>query len=212
MRMHHEYLSSKRKACFVTLTYSPKCLPLVLDSNNVPRETLFKKDVQNYFKRLRNNVDKKIRYYAAGEYGSKGNRPHYHLCIFGLTPDAWKDASGFVYLENKDTCDIGFDSVWKMGIVSVSHDFGVEAGAYAAKYATKVIRAKGFSYAPRIPPFQLQSLGIGKEYALKNGDDIKKNSTSHNQATKNQYPATTKNSLTSPTKIIKTLSKKKMNF
>ena len=64
---------------FITLTYR--------DSSYI----LVKKDLQDFIKRLRTNLqrsgyDKKIRYFACGEYGTKKGRCHFHLLIYG-----WKD-------------------------------------------------------------------------------------------------------------------------
>ena len=44
--------------------------------------TLSKDDLQKFFKRLRKNYGKKVRYFACGEYGPKHYRPHYHLLFF----------------------------------------------------------------------------------------------------------------------------------
>ena len=194
MRMYHQYLSSGRKGAFVTLTYSPKTVPVVLDDKGNVHGTLVKKDLQDYMKRFRFFCNTPFKYYMVGEYGSKNKRPHYHICMFGITPDEWKIVSEFISCENKQTCDIGFDKRWGKGLVSVSHDFGVEAGAYAAKYATKVIRARGYSYFPRIAPFQLQSLGIGKTYAEENAEEIKKNSIWFRAVSKKAYRGITKKS------------------
>src|ERR1044072_3765305 len=61
-------------AHFVTLTYSNDFVPIT--ANNFM--TLDKKHVQKFMKLLRYYSPKfpKIKYYAAGEYGSKTWRPH----------------------------------------------------------------------------------------------------------------------------------------
>lgn len=62
------------RAGFATLTY---------DDDNVP-DTLEKRDLQLFFKRLRKNAVRPIRYFACGEYGERNKRPHYHAVLFGL--------------------------------------------------------------------------------------------------------------------------------
>lgn len=77
-RLLHE-LQSWDSAQFVTLTYDTEHLPS--DSG------LHKDDLQKFMKRLRKELDydqRKIRYFGCGEYGDLGDRPHYHLIIFGL--------------------------------------------------------------------------------------------------------------------------------
>lgn len=60
---------------FVTLTYDPKCEPVGL----VPA------DLQGWIKRVRRGLgERKVRYYAVGEYGELAGRPHYHVALFGL--------------------------------------------------------------------------------------------------------------------------------
>lgn len=62
--------------CFVTLTYDQASLP--------KGHTLVKRDLQNFMKRLRKNIEpRKVRFYACGEYGEKTARPHYHILLFG---------------------------------------------------------------------------------------------------------------------------------
>lgn len=60
---------------FVTLTYANEYLP--------PGGALDKSHLRDFFKRLRSRMgDKKIRYFAVGEYGDESSRPHYHAIIF----------------------------------------------------------------------------------------------------------------------------------
>lgn len=66
---------------WITLTYN--CLSL-------PDDGLIKRDVQNFFKRLRERIsrvvgqDIRIRFVAVGEYGGNTARAHYHAIIYGL--------------------------------------------------------------------------------------------------------------------------------
>lgn len=74
-------------AHFVTLTYDTHTIPITKSG----RLTLDKKDLQKFIKRLRKykRVSRsKIIYYAVGEYGTKGARPHYHLIIFNSDPSS----------------------------------------------------------------------------------------------------------------------------
>lgn len=65
------------RSCFVTLTYNDEHLPSGASLN--------RKDLVNFFKRLRKSLDGlKLRYYYCGEYGSQTERPHYHFCAYGI--------------------------------------------------------------------------------------------------------------------------------
>ena len=118
-RMMLELDHHNGKAIFVTLTY---------DNENVPFTeedefglfgwfSLWKPDLQKFFKRLRKKYkDKEVRYYAAGEYGSNTFRPHYHAIIFGLSLEDFSDLRprgrnelGQVHYESKE-----FQSIWKL--------------------------------------------------------------------------------------------------
>lgn len=72
---------------FLTLTYATQHLPF--SKNSLP--TLYKKDLQDFFKRLRKaqfgNEKGDIKYYATGEYGTDNNRPHYHVILFNADQD-----------------------------------------------------------------------------------------------------------------------------
>lgn len=64
---------------FLTLTYAPENLPSGL--------SLVPEHFTNFMKRLRKYLDqvhgKKARYLMCGEYGDKGQLPHYHCLLFG---------------------------------------------------------------------------------------------------------------------------------
>lgn len=71
VRNYYEEMAHNKK-CFITLTYKDN-----------PR-ILIKKDLQDFIKRLRKQIEPiKIRYFGCGEYGTKNSRPHYHLIIYG---------------------------------------------------------------------------------------------------------------------------------
>jgi len=61
--------------CFITLTYDDKHMP--------PGQTLVKKHLQDFYRSLRQKGFN-FRYFSAGEYGEKTNRPHYHAILFGI--------------------------------------------------------------------------------------------------------------------------------
>jgi hypothetical protein len=76
VRIMHE-MSCHDNAVFATLTYDDDHLP--------PDRSISKDELQRFIKRLRKELgDRKIRYFACGEYGETTNRPHYHAIIFGL--------------------------------------------------------------------------------------------------------------------------------
>lgn len=86
-------LKQSYSSTFVTLTYDHKHLRYSAAKRSA---TLYKRDVQLFFKRLRKSLNKtygsqpllqRIRYVVAGEYGSKNKRPHYHILLFSGLPE-----------------------------------------------------------------------------------------------------------------------------
>lgn len=76
-------LDHSKKAIFVTLTYNNEHVPqsdISYDGEYLGDNgafTLYRKDLQDFFKRVRKALPgKEVRYYAAGEYGSNTDRPH----------------------------------------------------------------------------------------------------------------------------------------
>ena len=88
------------KKSFLTLTYSDENLP----KNHLGINTLDKTHLQTFFKNLRSKLKSPIRYYAVGEYGTKGERginPHYHVLLYGADQadeqkisDSWRLPAG----------------------------------------------------------------------------------------------------------------------
>ena len=110
--------------------------------------TLWKKDLQMFIDRLRKrefrHSKRSIKYYACGEYGSEGGRPHYHLIVFNLSKKVLADVS----------------EIWDMkGIVDVKP---VTDGriCYVAKYVVKPEE----DHSKKARPFSIQSQGLGSNY------------------------------------------------
>lgn len=135
---------------FVTLTYDTKYVPISCNGFM----SLSKRDVQLFLKRLRKETTKRkrrngaIKYYAAGEYGGKTKRPHYHLILFNAEHDdilsAWRDPKT------------------KQPIGSVH--FGTVSGAsvgYTLKYIHKKCFRPMHRNDDREPEFGLMSKDLG---------------------------------------------------
>lgn len=129
----HKYSSGSH---FVTLTYHPKYLPY--DGK------LSKRELQLFMKRLR-KLNTKLRYYAVGEYGSKGGRPHYHLLLFGdLNPNTVRKAwtKGIVHIGKVSFASIAYCTKY---IVQAKKDgmFTLMSRRYAigGKYLTDMMIA-----------------------------------------------------------------------
>lgn len=129
---------------FVTLTYNTDHVPI--SPNGFM--TLNKRDFQLFMKRLRKSLPKnspKIKYYCAGEYGEKTNRPHFHAIMFNV-PD--------IELIN---------DAWQLGTVHVG-SVSEASVKYTAKYIDKDKRIPMFKNDDRIREFSLKSKGLGESY------------------------------------------------
>lgn len=146
-------------SCFLTLTYNDNDLyPITRAPSGY--KTLNKRDLVNFFKRLRKNseydAEFPIRYYACGEYGSKHWRPHYHAVVFNCpAPDivcrAW----------STESADLGH----RVAIGNVY--FGTVTGAsvgYVLKYMFKDKKVPLHAKDDRLPEFALMSKRLGDNY------------------------------------------------
>lgn len=118
---------SQKKKCFITLTYEENPIILV------------KKDLQDFFKRLRRMFDYhkiggKIRYFASGEYGEMNYRPHFHAIIYG-----WEDENAEYLTLNKKNKIVMQSKIiqeaWGLGRTSYQSFSNYEA-PYIALYNT----------------------------------------------------------------------------
>lgn len=163
--------------CFITLTY---------DDANLPEyRTLVKKDLTDFFKRLRKAVDPvKLRYFAVGEYGEKTSRPHYHIILFGTAFEA--DRKLYKQRTNPLFTSETLSKAWGKGFAN----FGAvtfESAAYCARYCLKKVnsRKEDFEVAcvldtgeiiSRIPEFSVMSRrpGIGSTWYDFYGEDVRR--------------------------------------
>lgn len=175
IRAIHEMYTTKPENCqFLTLTYKPK--HLVINKKTKPeneydkRGTLVPKHVTDFIKRLRKKIKKPIKYIYCGEYGGERWRPHYHIVIYGFRKESENpDKHTFTGEGQK-----WWDKLWGWGHVDVDdkrmHEHAIQ---YVTGYTRKKITNKYKGYLiyqqnGRVPPYQRQSQGIGKDWAIKN--------------------------------------------
>ena len=118
-------------------------MTLTYDDEHLPKTgSLVPEDLQKFLKKLRRFIeyhgsDKKIRFFACGEYGDNFCRPHYHAIIYNLDiPDLKRFSTSFsgdtYYTSNT------INSIWKNGYVIIGQ-VTFESCAYVARYVTKKI-------------------------------------------------------------------------
>lgn len=147
IRLHYEQLASIT-SYFITLTYAaaPR-------SYNYLRTTI-KKDLINYFKRLRKD-ESDLKYYAVSEYGEISQRPHYHAIIFNV-----KDVNNIAkaWILNGDP--IGNIHIGQVEPASIK---------YVTGYLGKKIGIPFTDYDDREKEFSIMSKGLGFRYVEKTG-------------------------------------------
>lgn len=147
-RLLHE-MQYYENSIFLTLTYDDSSLPESME--------LVPADLRNFWKRLRKNLDVKIKYYACGEYGTHFGRPHYHAIVFGLS--------------NKDYKII--DDAWDLGFIKVG-SVTEQSIRYVASYIMDKDQSINMSEFTgiKVAPFSRSSNGLGKRYVLENKDRL----------------------------------------
>lgn len=172
IRCAHEMHQYEENA-FLTLTYE------IMPEN----EGLIKKDLQDFFKRYRDylsrHLNKKIRYYACGEYGEKRGRPHFHAIIFN---HHFEDREQLFLSKGQQAYSSKIlTKLWGHG-QAITMDATIGTAIYVSKYITKKItgdmaREAYFSHIDpetgeiheKIPEFTTMSLkpGLGLPWLKK---------------------------------------------
>lgn len=178
---------------FLTLTYSPEEVPtaiisetelkedgslermmyrggtnIIEDGELVTAQTLYPRDLELFWKRLRKNTGQKVRYFACGEYGSTTNRPHYHAIVYGLKLD---DLELIGHNQNHQPLYTSktVEEIWGHGIICIAHN-NWETAAYVSRYIMKKQYGKGaiedYNARGQLPEFTRMSRnpGIGRQY------------------------------------------------
>ena len=170
--MHEASLRSSNS--FLTLTYDDDHIHW---SPITGEQTLYKRDLQLFFKRLRKYLEKfnvKVRFFACGEYGDNTFRPHYHVILFGWSfPDRqlYKlSNAGFPYYVSRV-----LDRIWSLGNCMVA-DVTFDSCAYVARYVTKKLNGEAgkLKYEGIQPEFVNMSRrpGIGADWFAKYSSDV----------------------------------------
>lgn len=196
LRCMHEF-TSWNDACFVTFTYD--------DANLPANSTLVLSDFQNFWKRLRKLLGKrKIRYYGCGEYGERSDRPHYHAVIFGLSVEdahtliGLSSDSRFQYLNKERTWNKGF-----IFVGTVTYDSIRYVTQYIDKKYSKEMNEHVYYSQNRIPPFQVCSIGIGKQFCDKEGERMKKDLFTSYKGVKYSIPRYYRKRLKMPSEVFR---------
>lgn len=154
--------------CLVTLTYSDKNVPWLVNSNTGEAyRTVNKKHVQDWLKRFRTRYErqygktKKFKYFYTSEYGPTTFRPHGHGVFFGLSKleiapllNDWRKRYGFVKVS------------W---INPLDQKHKTNAMRYVAKYCSKgEFECPLVEQGKVLKTFHLISKKIGYEYIPRN--------------------------------------------
>lgn len=143
-------------------------LKTFLDNLNKRQRRLIKNDIANGVQTLlnENGKPKLARYIAAGEYGERKDRPHYHVVMWGIHPDLLKQIEDEAHnkIEQKNC-------LWQYGSIQVKDRVQSKNGPqpidgkgirYSLKYILEGGKAPG-----REPTFRLWSKALGKIYLEK---------------------------------------------
>lgn len=174
---------------FITLTYDDDHLPMnyYYDDNlgidTYGYGTLVSDELSKFIKRVRTNYERlgytnKLRFFGCGEYGSKGQRPHYHVIIFGLKLDDLKPAPAYMLKGVKHDKNFLYDyytsdfiaNCWQHRGLHIIGNVTYDSCAYTARYIVDKLNGDmaeiEYTDQNRIPPFVRMSRmpGIGKSY------------------------------------------------
>lgn len=133
---------------FITLTYNEENIPYkdVINKETgelITGHPLIKSHLRDFIKRLRRQYEyhfnhKGIRFYACGEYGSKNQRPHYHIAAFNIDTTVWGDIKQIGSNHQGDAIWTSekIEKIWGKGFITIG-DLTPQSAAYIARYMLK---------------------------------------------------------------------------
>lgn len=174
--MHESSLCDENS--FITLTYDDEHLPI--------GGYLVYRHFQLFMKRLRREVSRPVRFYAAGEYTEGYWRPHFHALIFGF---AFSDRKLFSRNDGYPLYSSGrLDRLWGKGFCTVG-DVSVQSAGYVARYAMKKVNGQNADVhytrvdlrtgeVYQLPPefaYMSNRPGVGADWFRRFSSDVYKN-------------------------------------
>lgn len=187
-----EHLQSVGLGLFVTLTYREnvtyrdfkktypyacknlplppqQCVPRVIDkTTGETYRTVYKKHIQNCFKRFRQyrkkkGLDNPFSYFLTAEYGPRTARPHYHMIVFGLKYNEFLPfLHDWSYRFGNYRCDI----------VSFGKKSHFNVSRYLAKYCSKGVFENPLVKQKKVLKcFKLISKKLGYSYVINRKDE-----------------------------------------
>ena len=161
LRMLHE-LTYHPQSSFITLTY---------DDYNSPSDNSLKNGIYSYLSKdsEKKSRERRIKYFACGEYGGQTMRPHYHAILFGsgLTRE---DKNRVI--DCWPLCDWTKPSIRKNSFGLAEPDSIRYVAQYIDKKFTGDLANEIYVNQGIEPVFRLLSQGIGLQYALDNKSQI----------------------------------------
>lgn len=142
---------------FCTLTY---------DDKNLPNDgSVHVRDVQLFMKKLRKSYDKKIRFFACGEYGDIYKRPHYHLALFNY-PNCLYGISRIS--KDRECCATcaNVSKAWGKGFIQLGALEPKSMGYIAGYVCKKMTRKDDPRLEGKEPEFARMSLRPGLGYDM----------------------------------------------
>lgn len=165
----------------LTLTFDSKKLEENPDADESWAHDLNKSLIhfQKFMKRFRKYFkEKSISYFKVGEYGEKRKRAHYHVLIYGIKKEDFKDVKPWEMSKSNKMTYISdkLNKLWQLGICTIS-DVNNATIKYVANYTLKKIRTgetknNNEYYKPKMSFSNKNKIGI--KWLRKHHKDIRK--------------------------------------
>lgn len=162
-----EIKTSPNNNWFITLTYADKYL--TYNKWNLP--TINENDLTIFIKKLRKKYGEGIKYLAGSEYGSRKQRPHFHIIFFNLKLNDLIETGTNNNLNQKYYISKDIDKLWGKGLHIIGQ-VTYNSANYVARYTLKKQSKIDYEKLNIAPEKLRMSKGIGEKYYEKNKDNI----------------------------------------